>query len=225
MTFEEFDKLLYPNGKPEKEYLNMVGIDHLIPSCSLYTKEWKDACKKVINDPSFDVEQIPFDEIVEYQLCYFAINLMRIKSYQNQLEFIYSHSYIAKSWMTTDMCNQYLKYPRFAEFKPYFLKFIKQKGHYQKRFGYVLGLRFAKDEEAAKLFLKNMIKDDAYYVMMGQAWLIAEIGIYHFDLVKEFLMKSDNSITLKKKAISKMIDSFRINQRDKEVLKEIRQKL
>ena len=225
MNLKDFDKLLFPNGKPKATYSNMVGIDHLIKTCNSYSKDIKYASSVAAKDTSFDAKILPYNEIIEYQICYFIINLMRIKEYNKHLEFIYNKSNIASSWMTTDLCNQYLKKADFKEYKPYFLKFIKSKGTYQKRFGYVLALKFARDEETSIFFLNHIIKDDAYYVMMAEAWLIAEIGIYHFDLVCDFLRNSNHSLILKKKAISKMIDSYRISDDNKTILKEIRNML
>ena len=223
MTLEQFDQLLFPNGKKEPIYSNMVGQDHLIKSIPTYSKDIECACKKAKDD--FDVELLPYNDIEEYQICYFKIQLMRIKDYKEQLDFIYSHSSIAKSWMTTDLCNKHLKHPSFDIYKPYFFKFIKLDGVYQRRFAYVLALKFAKDKAAVELFLNNIIDDDNYYVYMSEAWLIAGMGIYYFDLVKDFLINSHHSIILKKKAISKMIDSYRISDKQKEELKKIRNEL
>ncbi|MCR5705409.1 MAG: DNA alkylation repair protein [Acholeplasmatales bacterium] len=222
---ENLKKRLYPNGIGNPEYRNMVGIDHLIKSSRVSIPNIKKACKEAILDDSFDISNIPYDDLVEYQICYFIIGLSKIKTFNEQLEFIYNNAHIAKSWMSVDLCNQYLKKPNIKEYKKYFLKLIGLKGVYERRFGYVIGLKMARDKEACDLFLSNIVDDERYYVLMAEAWLIAELGIYHFDRVKDFLLTSNLSIALKRKAISKMIDSYRISDLNKNVLKEIRSRL
>ena len=222
---ERLKKLLYPNGVGKKEYRNMVGQDHLIESAKIPVPKIKECCRKVLEDPSFDINAIPYNELVEYQICYFIIGLSRITDFVLQLDFIYKNAYIAKSWMTTDLCNQYLIKPNITEYKNYFLKLIKLNGTYERRFAYVIALKMAKDINASRFFLENIIDDDRYYALMAEAWLIAEIGIYHFDLVKTFLEMNGHLVELKRKAISKMIDSYRISDENKLLLKEIRKKL
>lgn len=225
MNIKDFNKLLYPHGQSTPQYLNMVGIDHLILSSPAYAKEIKNACKNALNDKEFDIEILPYNDLVEYQICYFVIGVCQKKTFQEQLQFIYENSSKAKSWMVTDTCNQYYKKLDYSTFKPYFLKFLHLNGVYQRRFAYVIGLKFAKNEEACELFLNNILDDDRYYVLMSEAWLIAELGIYHFSKVKKFLISAPVSVMLKKKAISKMIDSYRITNEQKDTLKEIRKTL
>ena len=58
-------------------------------------------------------------------------------------------------------------------------------------------------------------------VMMAQAWLLATIAICYPDEIFEFL-SSKADITLKRKTISKMCDSFRIPDDVKDKFKSLR---
>ncbi len=224
MDFAAFDRLLYPHGKGEGEYRNMVGIDHLILSCPLPIPHIKEVAAQVV-PTDFDIETIPVYDLVEYQIAYFMIGLSRIKDYKEQLSFIEEHSEVARSWMTTDLVNQYMKKRDFASFKGTFARLIKEKCVYQRRFAYVMGLPFAKEKEAAHYLLNQLKKDERYYVYMAEAWLLAEIGIYHFEEVYAYLEEGDLIIPLKRKAISKMMDSYRINNKDKDRLHALREKI
>ena len=224
MTLDEFKKLLCPDGQVEPVYSNMVGTDHLILSSHVTTPHLKAVCKKAFSQ-NFDITLLNTDELLEYQLSFFIMGLMSFSKFKDQLDFIYNNSYRAKSWMTTDICNQYYKKMSFDEFVPYFNKLKKMKGVYQRRFAYVIALKFVKDENNSSFLIKNIVKSDEYYVYMAESWLLAEIAVYHYELVKDFLISSDALIVLKKKTISKILDSFRIDDDKKEEIKIIRKSL
>ena len=85
---------------------------------------------------------------------------------------------------------------------------------------YVLGLKLAKDKKILGI-TKYIKKDDEYMVMMAEAWLLATVAIYYPNEIYEYLLKCDD-ITLKRKTISKMVDSFRIDEATKERFKGLR---
>ena len=58
-------------------------------------------------------------------------------------------------------------------------------------------------------------------VMMAEAWLLATVAIDFPDPIFNYL-KNTNDITLKRKTISKMCDSFRINEKQKQRFKSLR---
>ena len=85
---------------------------------------------------------------------------------------------------------------------------------------YVLGLKLAKDKKILAV-TKYIEKDDEYMVMMAEAWLLATTTIYYPNEIYEYLLKCED-ITLKRKVISKMVDSFRIDDTTKERFKGLR---
>jgi hypothetical protein len=109
----------------------------------------------------------------------------------------------------------------FDDYYEFFKKVSKSKYVYARRMGYVLGLKFVRDKNILKTF--TSIKDNEdYMVMMGEAWLIATVAIYYPDECYEYLL-SLNDMTLKRKVISKMVDSYRISSEIKEKFKLLRE--
>lgn len=221
---EDIRNELYSSGK-ELYYSNMVGQDHLIKTADVKQAIIKNLIKKYYVVEDFSIDELDVYESVEMQLLYFGIGLKRLKSFEEKLQFIDKNANIARSWMTTDLCNQYLKNNNFAVFKPYFLKFKEKHGEYEIRFAYVIGLLFYKDMDNCKFFLDNFIKDDRYYVMMSMAWLLSYIAITDFEGVVDIIKSDKITLICKKKAISKIIDSFRISDEKKNYLRELRKEL
>ena len=58
-------------------------------------------------------------------------------------------------------------------------------------------------------------------VMMAEAWLLATVAIQYPNEIYDFL-KETQDVTLKRKTISKINDSFRINEDIKNKFKELR---
>ena len=63
--------------------------------------------------------------------------------------------------------------------------------------------------------------NEEYMIMMAEAWLLATIAIKHSDFVYGLLKDMDDEV-LKKKTISKMVESYRISKEDKERFKALR---
>lgn len=67
------------------------------------------------------------------------------------------------------------------------------------------------------------IKNDAYYVQMAKAWVIAEIGIKFNSKAMEYL-KGENKLDkfTYNKALQKMIESYRISDEQKVILRNMK---
>lgn len=85
---------------------------------------------------------------------------------------------------------------------------------------FVVGLKLAKDKSILNT-TKYIKKDDEYMVMMAEAWLLATVAIYYPNEVYDYFLECDD-LTLKRKTISKMVDSFRIDEATKERFKGLR---
>ena len=71
----------------------------------------------------------------------------------------------------------------------------------------------------------NEINHSGYYVKMGVAWCLAEIGIKYNEKLMNFLKnKNDLDDFTYNKTLQKMIESFRITKEQKEVLKRMKRK-
>ena len=70
--------------------------------------------------------------------------------------------------------------------------------------------------------LLNKIKSDKFYINMAEAWLICDMYIKFPKETKAFLKDNNLNKFTQNKAISKIHDSFRITDKDKEELKKYR---
>ena len=107
-----------------------------------------------------------------------------------------------------------------AKYFEFFKAMYNTKHTYERRMAYILGLKHYKDEQVLKV-LNNINANEEYMVMMAEAWLLATIAIQYPNEIFEFLKRSGD-MTLKRKTISKINESFRISDDLKERFKTLR---
>lgn len=97
-------------------------------------------------------------------------------------------------------------------------------GGYVRRFAFTTLLHFYVEEEYLPLIFDciNSVVKDEYYVVMGAAWLLAEVLVKYYEAGFEFLNSTMCDINIRFKAISKACDSFRISEERKNQLKRLR---
>lgn len=172
------------------------------------------------NDPELQLEDFRCGKYLEVDFIFFGLALSRAKTIEEQLDFIERNMRNGKSWVLTDCSQTYLKKCDFNTFHSCFEKMSKSKYIYDRRFAYVFALKFAKTHEILGIFKKISLKEE-YMVMMAEAWLLATVAITFPDEVFSYLKYIDDVI-LKRKTISKMCDSYRINEDIKKKFKELR---
>ena len=171
-------------------------------------------------DEDLKLEDFDIDTYQEVAISFFTIGLKRCPDFLSQLKFLDKYVQYATGWAVADALNKSLKKSTFEAFFPYFKRFSKSKHTFKKRMGYVLGLKFARDKRIVQSFDYFTFNDD-YMVMMGEAWLLCEIAIYHPDEVYDFLSQIDDKV-LVRKSISKICDSYRFVKKVKDRFKSIR---
>jgi 3-methyladenine DNA glycosylase AlkD len=223
-SYEAFRTELYGSGYDIRSFkvYKMAGPD--LPTAGLTIPCLKAIASKHFSDGELDPEEFSLTESLELTMCYFWLSLKRIKTFRDQMDFLAKKLRYAKSWIITDSLAQFMRKGEEVEFLPYFGLFVKSKYLYKKRFAYVYAIKYYREGDIS-LFLSGMIPDEEYYVYMGQAWLLATLAIRHFEEVKDFLSCSPMPEALKRKAISKIVDSFQITDSQKQIVKEIRAKL
>ena len=85
---------------------------------------------------------------------------------------------------------------------------------------FVLGLKVYKERGIIDV-LHYIRKNEDYMVMRAEAWLMATIAIVYEDEVFDYLSTLDD-LTLKRKTISKICDSFRFSEQSKNRFKSLR---
>ena len=180
--------------------------------------------RQIVKDHKTDLElkleDFKLGKYLEIDFIYFGLALSRVNTIDEQLEFLSKNIKKAKSWAITDCVQTYLKKSTFEAFLKFFNNKKNSKYIYERRFCYVFALKHAKNPRIFEIFPEITLNDD-YMVMMAEAWLLATIAIEFSDHVFEFLNSVDDK-QLKQKTISKICDSFRIDETTKQKFKSLR---
>jgi len=175
------------------------------------------------NDQELKPEDFKLGEYLEVDFIYFGLSLTRLNLNKDKLDFLIKKIKFVKSWAITDTIATYFKKLDFDEYWSFFLKTYKSKFIYERRMAYVLGLKLYKDKRILDVINYINVNED-YMVMMAEAWLLATIAITYPNEIYGFLVQT-NDVTLKRKTISKISDSFRFDQSTKEKFKLLRKEI
>lgn len=150
--------------------------------------------------------KIPFSELKEY----LDIYLNKLKSW-GQVDSIVANLKIFKK-------EQKLGFS-------YAKKIIHNKNNFIKRFGIILMLDyFLHDEYIDKVLeIVSKIKSDDYYVKMGISWLISVSYIKYKEKTLVYLVNIKDDF-IYNKTLSKIIESRRIDVKEKEFIKSLKRK-
>ncbi len=220
MTYKELEKYLENNAnKKFADFAKTVSNSEYLVF-GVKNPVLRQIVKEHVKDEEMRLEDFKTGKYLEIDFIYFGLALSRCKNIDEQLEFLKQNIKKAKSWAITDTAATYLKKLTFDKYWSFFLKLVKSSFIYDRRMAFIVGLKLAKDKNILKV-TEYIQKDEEYMVMMGEAWLLATVAIYYPNEIYEYLQGLDD-IALKRKVISKMVDSFRIDEATKERLKGLR---
>ncbi|MBO4703399.1 MAG: DNA alkylation repair protein [Bacilli bacterium] len=220
MTYKELEKNLENNAnKKFADFAKTVSNSEYLVF-GVKNPVLRQIVKEHVKDEEMRLEDFKTGKYLEIDFIYFGLALSRCKNIDEQLEFLKQNIKKAKSWAITDTAATYLKKLTFDKYWSFFLKLVKSPFIYDRRMAFIVGLKLAKDKNILKV-TEYIQKDEEYMVMMGEAWLLATVAIYYPNEVYDYLLKCDD-LTLKRKVISKMVDSFRIDEATKERFKGLR---
>lgn len=180
----------------------------------------RNVVKEHYQDEDLKLEDFEHHNYLEVDSIYFGVGLLRCKNIDEQLQFLYDNLQYASSWIITDTLGNYMKKCSFEKFWEFFLNTYQNKHLYTRRFAYVFAIKFSHDEEIIKIFA-YIKQNEEYMVTMAEAWLLSFIAIDYPDEVFTYLQNS-GSLALKRKTISKICDSFRFDESEKERFKSLR---
>ena len=159
----------------------------------------------------------------QFHRIYYYVNLNRIKAVEQRMVFIHENL-LFSDWWHTDQIISYVADLNFDTALQYAKGYIRDTDPFIRRWGYVLFISSLCKGHAAQL-LPLMHDDEAYYVQMAQAWLIAELAVHEPEAVYQWLSQNGLKYNINGKAIQKICDSFRITSEWKERFKELRPEL
>ena len=180
--------------------------------------------REIVKEHKNDDDLLPIDfklgQYLEIDFIYFGLSLSRLKTIDDQLAFLKTNIKKAKSWVITDTISPYLKKCPFEKYWDLYLALYQSKHTYDRRFAYVLGLKQYRDERILQVLPKLTLNEE-YMVMMAEAWLLSTVAITYQDQIFDYL-KTCRDLTLKRKTISKIYDSFRFDEHSKNRFKSLR---
>lgn len=159
----------------------------------------------------------------QFHRIYYYVTLDQVRNVDERMTFIHENL-LFSDWWHTDQLISYVADLDFDAALLYAKEYIQAEDPFIRRWGYVLFIsRLCKGH--AEQLLPLMHDDEAYYVQMAQAWLIAELAIHEPEAVYEWFQKNDLKYNINGKAIQKICDSFRISEEWKQKYKELRPEL
>ena len=220
MTYQELEKQLFIIAdKKFADFSKSLSSSDYI-SIGVKNPVLRQIIKEHKNDLELKPDDFELGRYLEVDFIYFGLSLSRMNNVDDQLEFIKNKIHLAKSWAITDCVTTFLKKFSFEKYWSLFTYLNNSSYVYDRRMGYVLGLKFYKDKHI--LDVLNHIKlNDEYMVMMGEAWLLATAAITYPDEIFDYL-KQCGDVTLKRKTISKICDSYRFDEIAKNKFKSLR---
>ena len=106
------------------------------------------------------------------------------------------------------------------------MPYTKSEKEFEVRFAIIMMLDYFVIDEYIEKILKQIdtIKHDGYYVKMGIAWLLAEIGIKYKKEAMIYLKNNNLDKFTYNQGLQKMIESYRVSKEEKEYLRSIKRK-
>ena len=153
-----------------------------------------------------------------------------------KLEFEEKKKYIKEyipyidSWALTDSFCPTLKIKEkdLINVWDFILPYTNSGKEFEVRFAVIMMLDyFIIDEYVDKVIhILNNINHEGYYVKMGVAWTLAEIGIKYNNKLLSFIISNDNKLDkfTHNKTLQKMIESYRIDNKQKDLLRDLKRK-
>ena len=213
--YKEFNLKLCPDTNKE-----MLGIR--IP---ILRKLAKEIIKENIDWEDFVNNKSPkyFEEVILQGL----IIAYSKKDFKEKLKYIKNHVPKIDSWAINDTFVPTLKIKKenLEEYWNFILPYTKSTKEFEIRFAVISMLDYFIIDEYVDEVLKqlNNISHEGYYVKMGVAWTLAEIGIKYNEKALKFLKGNNNLDKFTyNKTLQKMIESYRINDIQKIELRKMK---
>lgn len=220
MNYNELEKYLFEiSDKKFADFSKSLSNSDYI-SIGVKNPVLRNIIKEHKNDDCLLLEDFNLGKYLEIDFIYFGLSLIRCKTLNEQLTFLEANIKKAKSWAITDCVTTFLKKSDFDTFLNFYQKLYKSKYTFDRRFCYVFALKHWKNPRILEIFPLITTKEE-YMVMMGEAWLLATVAIEFSDEVFDYL-KSTNDISLRRKTISKICDSYRVGEEQKVRFKTLR---
>lgn len=212
-TYQEFHKGLCPNVE------DIIGVR--IPDLRKIAKQ---IAKE---NPREYLEKIPKEYYEEKMLQGFVIGYMKA-SLEEKLRYLDKFVPAIDNWAICDCCtstykftNQYQK-----EVWEYLKKYLNSNKEFELRFAIIMLMDYYLTEEYIDEVLKiyDNIHHDGYYVKMGVAWALSVCYVKFPERTMKFLKNNNLDDFTYNKALQKMIESYRVDEKTKQLFRKMKRR-
>lgn len=198
-------------GLVKSDKVNLIGVR--TPALRALAKEWKGEADTFLSFPD-----------TYYEVTFLKCALVGMLSYEEFIKRVDKVVPLIDNWATCDMFTAPCVKKHREEFLPYIQKYLQSDREFTVRYGIVMLLHYYVEEKYLPLIFQSVsaLKREDYYIMMGAAWLVAEVLVKHYEEGVRFLKEGSLKKTVHNKAIQKACESYRISKEQKEFLKSLR---
>ena len=192
----------------KNENLKLIGVR--IPAMRALAKEWKGETDTFLTFP---------DEY--YEITFLKCALVGQLSYGEFIRRIDAVLPLVDNWATCDCFKAPCIRKHREEFLPKIREYLRSEREFTRRYALVTLLGNYMEAQYLPLIFESTERIDAdeYYVMMGAAWLIAEVLVHFYEEGVAFLRKGTLPETVRVRAIRKACESFRLSAEQKRFFK------
>ncbi len=215
--YKEFNAGLCPDTNKEMLGIRIPILRKLAKEILKENDNWEEFAKK---------ENVKYFEEVILQGLIIAYSKMELKEKED-----YIKRFVPRidSWAINDTFVPTLKIKDkdLKEYWNFILSYTKSDKEFEVRFAVISMLDYFMTDEYVDEVLKelNNVTHEGYYVKMGVAWTLAEIGIKYNNKAMKYLKGKNNldKFTFNK-TLQKMIESYRIDSDQKDLLRKMKRK-
>jgi len=209
--YKEFQARLVPNISPD----TMIGVR---------TPQIRKIAKEVFNSESRDefLRDLPHRYYEENLVHFFAVAM--IKDFDECVRAVEEFLPYIDCWPVSDQATPKVFTKNHERLLPYIRKWIKSDHIYTARFGIRMLMNEFLGEDFKPEYLKWVadVKGDDYYIRMMVAWYFATALAKRYDESVKYIEGRKLDEWVRKKAIQKAIESYRVTDEHKEYLKSLR---
>ena len=210
-----------------KEFNEKIINQNVYPTIGIRIPELRKIAKEVAKNDYKEYIQTEHKYYEEYMIHGLVIGYAKI-DFDSKIKMLDNYVPYLNDWSLTDIVASNLK-----DFKnnqevgfKYILKLISG-STFTIRFGIVLLLNYYLNDEYIDEVINIImnISNNDYYVMMAKAWILSYVYIKYPSKGIKILKSNKLPIDVHNKTISKICDSYKVNIKDKEIVKKMRRKV
>ncbi len=160
----------------------------------------------------------------EYYRTYFQVTIAQLATKEEKMTFVEDNFDLLRDWWHVDGIVSFLGDSLDFDYALHKAKeYIKSDLPYVRRLGYVLFIpRLVRDAAKIEPLFALFQNDDAYHVIMGEAWLLSYLAMCDADRTYAYLQSCALDYSIVGKAIQKICDSYVVSAENKARFKGIR---